>query len=232
MTDRREASTAGGASSGRTGLAAPIGIFSLDASGVIARYAGDAFPAMNLSAPDSLGRPIDTTAPWLAAVAYRAIADGETSFASGEAGERRYECRCHPDRTDEGEVEGCTGWIADVTERKRTELALIEQEHLLRDVDVVIVKMDAQDFHVGYVTGALWLLGYPPREWRERPSFFLDLCHPEERDSVLALLRAVAGDGAERQCVHRALAADGRVLGGFAPVSVRRGRPGRSRSPV
>ncbi len=211
MTDRREASTTAGAL-GRTGVAAPIGIFSVDAGGAITRYAGDAFPELNLSAPDSLGRSIDTTAPWLAVVAHRALAEGETSFGNGEAGERRYECRCHPDRTSESQLAGCTGWIADVTERKRAELALIEQEHLLRDVDVVIVKMDAQDFHVGYVTGALWLLGYPHREWMERPSFFLDLCHPEERDSVLALLRAVAGDGAERQYVHRARTADGRVL--------------------
>ncbi len=213
MTTRREANTGAGASSGPAGGGASIAILSVDAAGAITRYAGDPLPELNLSSgPEAVGRSIDATAPWLAAVIHRALDSSETSFAAGEAGERRYECRCLPEPTSAGQPAGCTVWIADVTERKRIELALIEQEHLLRDVDVIIVKLDLEDFHVGYVTGALWLLGYPPREWRERPSFYLEITHPDERDSLLALLRTVAADGGERQYVHRTLAADGRVL--------------------
>jgi PAS domain S-box-containing protein len=184
----------------------------VDASGVITRYAGDSFPELNLCCPqETIGRSIDATALWLADAVRQSLDSGETSFGVGEAGERRYECRCFVERATEAGPTVATVWISDVTERKRLELALVEQEHLLRDVDVLILKMSRDDLHVEYVTGALWLLGYSPREWRDK-AFLLEIAHPDERDSLLGVLRAVAADGVERQCVHRARAADGRVL--------------------
>jgi signal transduction histidine kinase len=210
-----------GGGSGRTGGGSPspidtgssIAIFTVDPSGLITLCAGSSFPDIGLSGVDAVGRPIvDAAAPWLGAAARRALDSGDATFARGRAAGRRYECSCLPQRTEAGALAGCAGWVADVTDRERLELALDDQEHLLRAVDVIIWKMNAADLRIVYATGALFLLGRPDREWTDTPGFFSDVCHPDERQSTLAFIRTVAEDHVERQCVHRAIAADGRTL--------------------
>ena len=185
----------------------------MDVSGLITLYAGSSFPDIGLLAVDAVGRPIvDTAAPWLGAAARRALDSGEASVAKGRAAGRWYECSCLPQRTQEGALAGLAGWVADVTERTRAERTLDDQEQMLRAVDVIIWKMSAADLRLVYATGALSLLGRPDREWTDAPSFFSEICHPDERQSTLALIRSVAEDRVERRCVHRAIAADGRTL--------------------
>ncbi len=203
----------GGGSPSPIDTASSIAIFAVDSSGVITLCAGSSFPDIGLSGVDSVGFSIfDAAASWLGAAARRALDSGEASFARGRADGRRYECSCVPQRTEAGALAGCAGWVADVTDRERLELALDDQEHLLRAVDVIIWKMNAADLRIVYATGALFLLGRPDREWTDTPSFFSDVCHPDERPSTLAFIRLVAEDHVERQCVHRAIAADGRTL--------------------
>ncbi len=52
-------------------------------------------------------------------------------------------------------------------------------------------------------------LGFPLGVWLESDDFFARVLHPDERALTLALLRAVAADGHERQCVHRVVSAKG-----------------------
>jgi PAS domain S-box-containing protein len=213
VTSGHESSAGGGSSPSPIGSSSCIAIFMVDASGIVTLCAGSPFPDIGLSGGDAVGRPIvDTAAPWLGAAARRALASGEASAARGKAAGRWYECSCLPQRTAAGSLAGFAGWVVDVTERTRIELARDDQEHLLHAVDVIIWKMSTADLRVVYATGALLLLGRPEREWTEAPSFFSEICHPDERRSTLALIRSVAEDGVERRCVHRAIAADGRTL--------------------
>ena len=112
MTSRREASTTVDPSRGPAAKGAPVAICSVDASGVITRYAGDSFPELNLCCPqETIGRSIDATALWLADAVRQSLDSGETSFGVGEAGERRYECRCFVERATEAGPTVATVWI-------------------------------------------------------------------------------------------------------------------------
>ncbi len=56
------------------------------------------------------------------------------------------------------------------------------------------------------------LLGYPRRQWREQPDFWMKHLHPEDRQYVEQVFDRVLRDGKDQQCDHRCLTADGRVL--------------------
>jgi signal transduction histidine kinase/PAS domain-containing protein len=168
VTTRREAGTGAGAKPGPMGGGAPVAIFTVDAACVITRYEGDPFAELNLpSASEVVGRSIDGTAPWLAAVVRQAIDSGEPSFTTGESVERRYECRCRPERTDEDQPAECTVWIVDVTERRRLELAvdtIRENEshlrRLLEQLPAIVYTTDCDlrfTFGVGQGLGELGL---------------------------------------------------------------------------
>jgi len=88
-------------------------------------------------------------------------------------------------------------------------LDLEEQRQLLESIDVIVWKMVPATLTVTYVTGALSRLGYRPANWIGRCHFFEQILCPDERDVTLGLIRAVAGDGKERRCVHRVIGASG-----------------------
>ena len=224
VTSGHESGAGGGGARTPGGSTSSIAIFTMDVSGLITLCAGSSFPEIGLSGVDAVGRPIvDAAAPWLGAAARRALDSGEASVAKGRTAGRWYECSCLPQRTEAGALAGFAGWVADVTERMRIERAKDDEEQLLRAVDVIIWKMNAADLRIVYATGALLLLGRPDREWTDTPGFFSEICHPDERQSTLALVRSVAEDRVERRCVHRAIAADGRTLG-FARAFARASR--------
>lgn len=179
VTSGHESSVGGGSSPSPLGSSSSIAIFLVDASGIVTLCAGSSFPDIGLSGVDAVGRPIvDTAAPWLCAAARLALVSGEATAARGRAAGRSYECSCLPQRTAAGSLAGFAGWVADVTERTRIELAREDQEHLLHAVDVIIWKMNAADLRVVYATGALFLLGRPDPEWTEAPSFFSESATP------------------------------------------------------
>lgn len=56
------------------------------------------------------------------------------------------------------------------------------------------------------------VFGHPRTAWLDRPDFFASRLHPDEREVTLALCRAVATDGRQRQFLHRFLGPEGRPL--------------------
>ena len=57
--------------------------------------------------------------------------------------------------------------------------------------------------------GALGRLGFSSSDCTGDAQFLVKRLHPDDREQFLALLRAVASDGKERQIEHRMVSADG-----------------------
>ncbi len=67
--------------------------------------------------------------------------------------------------------------------------------------------------HFTFVSdGTVDLLGYPPERWTADPRFWLEICHPDDRDRVVAEIVAAARGGKGSDFEFRAFHADGHVL--------------------
>lgn len=87
------------------------------------------------------------------------------------------------------------------------------QEELLDGLDAIVWEADPISFQFTYVSrGAERLLGYSLEHWLERPTFWADLLHPDDRASAVALCRAAVADCRDHEFEYRMIAADGRVL--------------------
>ena len=87
-----------------------------------------------------------------------------------------------------------------------------DAQRLLDALGAVVWRMDAGTLRILQVDCGAERLGYPPGEWTARPDFFARVLHPDDRDSTVGLIRAVASDGRERQIRHRVIRADGGAL--------------------
>jgi PAS domain S-box-containing protein len=84
---------------------------------------------------------------------------------------------------------------------------------LLQNLDAIVWRVDATTLQCTFVNRRVEkLLGYSVEEWTGDPEFWMGRLHPDDGEGTLALLLATTIDGHERQSVHRAIAADGRVL--------------------
>jgi PAS domain S-box-containing protein len=109
-------------------------------------------------------------------------------------------------------------------------LALDEQRHLLEDLDVIVWKMEPSTLAITYVTGAAAALGYPASAWIDDATFFAEvLLHPQEKEPMLTIVRAVAADGQERQSLHRVASASGGERWFRTRVRAQRASDGRVR---
>lgn len=92
----------------------------------------------------------------------------------------------------------------------------------------IIWEADPVTFQFLYVSRAAErLLGYSLAEWLSRPTFWVDLLHPDDRDIAVALCRAAVEDGRDHDFEYRVVAADGSIRWLRDLVSVGRAKDGR-----
>ncbi|MDB4970072.1 MAG: hypothetical protein JWN44_5761 [Myxococcales bacterium] len=81
---------------------------------------------------------------------------------------------------------------------------------LLGRLDAVVFEAVPATLQLTFAAGAgLTRLGFAAEDWVTDPQFLVKRLHPDERESVLALLQAVALDGKPRNLEHRMVSADG-----------------------
>ena len=84
---------------------------------------------------------------------------------------------------------------------------------LLENLDAVVWERDPETLAFTYVGGrAEAILGFPADEWTAGPGFYAERIHPEDRDWVLAYLRAAVSSTESRSCEYRARTSQGRVV--------------------
>ncbi|MGZ3438441.1 MAG: sensor histidine kinase [Polyangia bacterium] len=77
-------------------------------------------------------------------------------------------------------------------------------------LDAVVFEADAKTLQVTFAAGgALRRLGFTSDDCTGDAQFLVKRLHPDDREQFLSLLRAVAGDGLERQIEHRMVCANG-----------------------
>jgi len=87
------------------------------------------------------------------------------------------------------------------------------KDDLLQDIDAIVWEADPETLQFTYVSrGAERLLGYSLEHWLTKPTFWLDLIHPDDREDALAICRAAIQDCEDREFEYRVMAADGRVI--------------------
>jgi PAS domain S-box-containing protein len=86
-------------------------------------------------------------------------------------------------------------------------------ERLVHSLDVVVWEADPDTLRFTYVSPQAGpLLGFPPTAWVDRPAFWADRLHPDDRDRCLALRREQCRLGAAHEAEYRLVAADGRAV--------------------
>src|SRR5574341_548244 len=124
------------------------------------------------------------------------------------------------------------GISTDITERKRTELALQrsqqQYESLVNSVEGIVWEADAETFRFTFVSQqAERLLGYPVGRWLDEPTFWQDQIHPEDREWALNYCLDRSKEVGEYTFEYRMIAADERIVWIRDVVSVI-ARPGQS----
>src|SRR5688572_10067674 len=83
---------------------------------------------------------------------------------------------------------------------------------VLDDLAAIVWEADPVTLQFVYVSrGAEALLGYSLQDWLSRPTFWVDLLHPEDRETAIATCQAAVADGRDHDFEYRALTADGSV---------------------
>jgi PAS domain S-box-containing protein len=116
-----------------------------------------------------------------------------------------------------GNARGLLAIGQDITERKRTEVALrfSEQRYasLLNSVTGIVWEADPATFCFTFVSSqAERILGYPVHQWLNDPSFWPDHILPEDREASVAYCVAQTKLGLSHNFEYRMLAADGRTV--------------------
>ena len=109
----------------------------------------------------------------------------------------------------------------------------IPDPELVEGLGAIIWEADPSTFQFLYVNRAAEkILGFPLEDWLARPAFWIDLLHPDDRDSAVALRRAAVEHGRSHDVEYRVIAADGSTRCARDIVSVARaegGQPARLR---
>jgi PAS domain S-box-containing protein len=173
---------------------------------------------LGLSKEDIEGKTVAEAFPKAAPVItpiYRAVLDGETVTRELEFGGRVYLTRTAPVRDEGGEVIAGAATALDITGRKRDEEALRHQEGQLR-LAVDAGRMGTWDWDVR--TGELkWsaaleaLHGLAPGTFPGTYNAFLDLIHPEDRQTFEATVAEALGGEKPFQAEFRVVHPDGSI---------------------
>lgn len=83
---------------------------------------------------------------------------------------------------------------------------------LLDDLAAIVWEADPRTFQFLYVSrGAEALLGYSLKDWLSRPTFWIDLLHPDDREAAVAECLTAVADGRDHDFEYRVVTADGSV---------------------
>jgi PAS domain S-box-containing protein len=84
---------------------------------------------------------------------------------------------------------------------------------LVADLDAVVWEAEAASRRFTFVSHyAQELLGYPVERWVQEPKFWLNLIHPEDRETAISFRDACLRSGRNHELEYRALTADGRTV--------------------
>src|SRR5688572_30668074 len=84
---------------------------------------------------------------------------------------------------------------------------------LMDDLQAVIWEADPVTFRFQYVSrGAEVLLGYPLHYWLERPTFWVDLLHPDDREHAVRECLAAVAECRDHDFEYRVITRAGEVL--------------------
>jgi diguanylate cyclase (GGDEF)-like protein/PAS domain S-box-containing protein len=181
----------------------PVGIFQTDADSNCI-YVNDRWTQMTaLSFAEAMGRGWSATvhpddieravAEWRRARDQQVASSMEVRFLHRDGRLVWAHANVVPLRDAEGRVMGHLGTIADITERRLAQDAVIESEHRLRTVtdninDVIFVY--GMNHRLQWVTPSIeWMTGFTPAELFERNT--LNDVHPEDEERMLELWRAL-----------------------------------------
>jgi PAS domain S-box-containing protein len=88
------------------------------------------------------------------------------------------------------------------------------QRELMESVKAIVWEADAHTGQFSIVSPAAEeILGYPVKDWLEKPNFLVGIIHPDDREQAVAYSQVSALEGRDHVFEYRALAADGRVVG-------------------
>src|SRR5688572_18178737 len=106
--------------------------------------------------------------------------------------------------------------------------ASVPNSGLLDDVSAIVWEADPTTFQFLYVSRAAEkLLGYSLEEWLSRPTFWVDLLHPDDRESAVAHCRAAVEQCRDHDFQYRVITADRSVRWLRDIVTVRCGDSGQ-----
>ncbi len=122
-----------------------------------------------------------------------------------------------PLRNHHGTPYAICGISTDITERKRSEIALgetqREYEQLVNSVKGIVWEADLRTFQFTLVSQeAERLLGYPCTRWIEEPTFWQDHIHPEDRDWAIEYCIQHSAQNDYYEFEYRMIAANGDVV--------------------
>lgn len=154
-----------------------------------------------------------------------------------DGGERWVECRARPDGKGDGKPEKLVGFLQDITERKSTELALLQSEERFE-----LAMRGANDgvFDWNVTTGEIYfsprwksMLGYADNELPNTLETWSQLIAPEQSDDVMTLLDAYrAGQRANFEIEFQMLHKDGHPVDILARAHVMKDEQGKSKRVV
>ncbi len=109
------------------------------------------------------------------------------------------------------------GVIIDITGLKTAEKELMQSREkyfsLINTVDGIVWEADAQTFRFNFVSRqAEKLLGYPVDDWINRPGFWKDHIHEDDRNWAVAYCIQCTRDKKPHEFEYRMVAADGRTV--------------------
>jgi two-component system, cell cycle sensor histidine kinase and response regulator CckA len=83
---------------------------------------------------------------------------------------------------------------------------------IIDDLAAIVWEADPKTFQFTYVSrGAEALLGYSLEEWLSRPTFWVDLLHPDDRDQAVAICHEAVDDGRDHDFEYRVVTANGSI---------------------
>jgi PAS domain S-box-containing protein len=107
--------------------------------------------------------------------------------------------------------------MIDITERDRAEKAFKRSEKLYRElvasVNGIVWECNAKTIEFSFVSKeAERLLGYPVRRWLEKPTFWQDHIHKDDRGWAFEFCSKATAEKRDHEFEYRMIAADGRTV--------------------